>query len=174
MANHESATLRPCAFFDRDGVLNVDHGYTHKPDDLVFIEGAPEAVRALNEAGYLVIVVTNQAGVARGYYTEEDVAIFHAAMSAELANHGARIDAYYHCPYHAEGEVERYCVANHPDRKPNPGMIERACKDWPVDRARSFLIGDRQSDMEAAAAAGIPGWLYQGGDLRELAAKAMA
>jgi D-glycero-D-manno-heptose 1,7-bisphosphate phosphatase len=86
-------------------------------------------------------------------------------MQDELAESGAHIDAFYHCPFHPDGTVEKYRVADHPDRKPNPGMVLRALSEWPVDRSRSFLVGDKPSDMEAAARAGLPGHRYQGGDL---------
>lgn len=168
-----SRRVRPAAFLDRDGVLNVDHGYTFRPEDLTLMPGAAEAVRLLNEAGHYVIVVTNQAGVARGLYEEADVARFHAALSDALAEAGAHIDAFYYCPYHEEGAVARYRVANHPDRKPNPGMILRAFADWPIDRARSFLIGDKESDMAAARAAGVAGRLYTGGDVAAAARAAL-
>lgn len=159
-------TRRPCAFLDRDGVLNRDdNGYTHKPTDLHWIPGAPEAVRQLNDAGHLVVVVSNQSGVARGYFTEDDVRSFHSHMNEELGRHGAHIDAFYFCPYHKEGEVERYLVPDHPDRKPNPGLILRAFTDLPIRKENSFLIGDKQSDVEAASAADIRGHLYEGGDL---------
>lgn len=166
--------LRPCVFLDRDGVLNHDVGYTYRPEDLRWIDGAREAVKLLNDAGYLVVVATNQSGVARGRYTEADVDAFHAHMSAQLAEAGGRIDAFYHCPYHHEGVVERYCIADHPDRKPNPGMILRAMADLPIRREGSFLIGDRDSDIEAAAAAGLPGVRFEGGDLHRLLSRLIA
>jgi D-glycero-D-manno-heptose 1,7-bisphosphate phosphatase len=169
-AQRETAALRvrPAAFLDRDGVLNEDKGYTHKADDLVWVPGAREAIRLLNDRGYRVIVVTNQAGVARGYYEEDAVDAFHAHMQEQLADAGAFVDAFYHCPYHADGKVPAYTVADHPDRKPNPGMILRALDDWQVNRETSFLIGDKPSDMEAARRAGLPGYLFAGGDLHAL------
>jgi D-glycero-D-manno-heptose 1,7-bisphosphate phosphatase len=160
--------VRPAAFLDRDGVLNVDHGHTHKPEDLALTPGAAGAVRRLNEAGHYVIVVTNQAGVAHGFYEEADVVRFHGALSDTLAEAGAHVDAFYYCPFHEDGAVARYRVADHPDRKPNPGMILRAFGEWPIDRRRSFLIGDKESDLAAARAAGIAGHLYTGGDLKTL------
>lgn len=162
---------RPCVFLDRDGVLNVDKGYTHKPGDLVWNPGAREAIRLLNDSGRLVIVVSNQAGVGRGYYDEAAVDRFHAHMSDELARIGAHIDAFYWCPYHPEASVERYRVADHPDRKPNPGMIHRALAEWPIRPQASFLVGDQASDLAAAKATGLPAHLYEGGDLRALVAK---
>jgi histidinol-phosphate phosphatase family protein len=164
---------RPCAFLDRDGVLNVEVGYAHRPDQLAWMPGSLEAVRLLNEAGYYVIVVTNQAGVARGYYPLEQIRVFHAAMAEGLAAEGAHVDAWYACPFHEDGVVPAFTVPNHPDRKPNPGMLNRAMADWPVMRDGSFLIGDKTTDIEAADAAGIPGYLYRGGDLRDLVRHAL-
>ncbi len=164
---------RPAAFLDRDGVLNRDDGYTHLPNRLAWIPDARAAVRDLNDAGYFVFVVSNQAGIARGLYDEAAMAEFHAEMARQLAEVGAHIDAFYHCPYHPAASVDRYAAANHPDRKPNPGMILRACTDWPVRLSGSFLIGDRDSDIEAASRANVPGFLYRGGSLRAGAAAAM-
>ena len=164
-----SLLVRPAAFLDRDGVLNVDHGYTHRPGDLDWIPGARNAILKLNAAGYYVFVITNQAGVARGYYGEAQVAAFHAHMQDELAKIGAHIDAFYYCPFHEDAVIEGYRVVDHPDRKPNPGMILRAMREWPIDRARSFLIGDGESDVEAARRAGLRGLLFPGGDLEAFA-----
>jgi D-glycero-D-manno-heptose 1,7-bisphosphate phosphatase len=167
-----SLVLRPAAFLDRDGVINIDHGYTHKPGDLEFVSGAPDAVRRLNETGYLVVIVTNQSGVARGYYGEDDVARFHAHMQRELRKAGAWIDAFYSCPYHAEGTVPAYRV-DHPDRKPGSGMILRALRQLPIDPAGSFMIGDLPSDMAAAAGAGIAGHRFLGGDLDDFVSEVL-
>lgn len=156
---------RPVAFFDRDGVLNQDHGYTHRVADLAWIKGAREAILLLNEAGYLVIVVTNQGGIGLGHYGLADMQAFHDRMQNDLANDGAHIDAFYHCPYHPNATTADYRHSNHPDRKPNPGMILRALDEWPVRLAGSFLIGDRDSDAMAAARAGIPGYLFDGVDV---------
>lgn len=157
---------RPAAFLDRDGVINEDDHFVFRPEALRFVPGAPEAIRRLNEAGYLVIVVTNQSGIARGLFDEADLARFHDHLGAELTLRGARIDAFYACPYHPDATVERY-RADHPDRKPSPGMLLRAMTDLPIDPARSFLIGDQPRDAEAARRAGIPGFLFPGGNLRE-------
>lgn len=173
LAKSETAGLlvRPAVVFDRDGVLNEDKGYTHRTDDLVWQPTAREAVRLLNDRGYYVFVATNQAGVARGLYDEVAIATFHAHMQAQLAEVGAHIDAFYHCPFHPEGSVAQYRVADHPDRKPNPGMILRALAEWPVDKKHSFLIGDRESDIEAAQRAGLRGHLYEGGKLLDLVSR---
>jgi D-glycero-D-manno-heptose 1,7-bisphosphate phosphatase len=147
---------RPAAFLDRDGVLNVDHGYTHKPEHLEWIVGAPDAVRLLNEAGYTVIVITNQSGVARGYYEEAAVHQFHAHMQDALRAQGAHVDAFYYCPHYPEGTVKEFAVRCR-CRKPNPGMLEQAAREWPIDPGCSFLIGDKDDDMAAAAAFNIRG-----------------
>jgi D-glycero-D-manno-heptose 1,7-bisphosphate phosphatase len=152
---------RPAAFLDRDGVLNVDRGYAHRPDQLEWISGAPEAVRLLNDAGYLVIVVTNQSGVARGFYDEDAVRRFHAHMQASLQRHGAHIDAFYYCPHHPEGSVSQYALRCN-CRKPAIGMLEQAAREWPIDVSRSFLIGVKPDDIKAAAAFSIKGLLFDG------------
>lgn len=143
---------RGAAFFDRDGTLNHDDGYTFRPDDLVWRTGAIDAIRACNDAGLFVFVVTNQSGLARGRFTEAQMHAFHARMQDELAHAGAHVDQFYFSPFHAEGSVERLAIADHPDRKPNAGMLRRACAEWSVDTARSFMIGDSDADAGAAAA----------------------
>jgi D-glycero-D-manno-heptose 1,7-bisphosphate phosphatase len=147
---------RPAAFLDRDGVLNKDDGYTHRPSDLVWIDGAPNVIRILNNAGYYVIVVTNQSGVARGYFGEDAVRAFHARMQDLLLAAGAHIDAFYHCPHHPAGTREPFSVHCR-CRKPGPGLLEQAAQDWPIDVGRSFLIGDKDSDLAAAATFGVRG-----------------
>ena len=147
---------RPAAFLDRDGVINVDHGYVHRADQLEWIAGAPEAVRVLNQAGYTVIVITNQSGVARGYFDEAAVRQFHAHMQDRLRAEGAHIDAFYYCPHHPEGTVKELAVRCR-CRKPGIGMLEQAAREWPIDLSRSFLIGDKNDDMAAAAAFKISG-----------------
>ncbi|MDX2233058.1 MAG: HAD-IIIA family hydrolase [Hyphomonadaceae bacterium] len=165
---------RPAVFFDRDGTLNADAGYTWRPDDLVWLPGAREAVKAVNDAGWLAIVVTNQSGVARGHYDEAAVDAFHARMQAELAAVGARIDAFYACPFHGEGPDGPYRIADHPDRKPRPGLIRRAFLEHPIERARSVVVGDHARDVEAAHAAGLSGHLVAPGTLLDTVRRALA
>ncbi len=155
---------RPAVYFDRDGVLNEDLGYVHRPDQFRWIEGAREAVRWLNDNGYYVFVVTNQAGVARGYYDEETVQSLHRWMSAELQKSGAHIDGFEYSPHHPEGTIERY-RRDSDLRKPGPGMLKKLMADWPTDPSGSLLVGDRETDIQAAAAAGVQGHLFAGGDL---------
>jgi D-glycero-D-manno-heptose 1,7-bisphosphate phosphatase len=149
---------RPAVFLDRDGVINLDTGYAHRPEELAFTPQAIAGIKAINEAGTYALVVTNQAGIARGYYAEADMHRFHAAIQQRLLEAGAHIDAFYFCPYHPDGRVPAY-ASDHQDRKPNPGMILRALADWPIDRDSSFLIGDRETDAQAAIAAGLPAYL---------------
>lgn len=151
-------------FFDRDGTLNVDVHYLHDPEQFVWVDGAIDAIRWANTHGYLVIVVTNQSGIARGYYDEAAVQRLHDWMNAELAKYGAQIDAFYYCPHHTEGIVPAYtkvCAC----RKPAPGMLLRAIAEYDIDPAASLLIGDGEHDVAAAANAGVKGVLYPGGNL---------
>lgn len=149
---------RPAVFLDRDGTLNVDRGYTHRVEDLELAPGAAEAIARLNRADFLVIVVTNQSGVGRGYYDETAVARFHAAIEARLAKAGAHIDAFYFCPFHPHAAVARYRRAS-PLRKPDTGMFDLARADFPIDVARSWMIGDKLDDMHFARQAGLRGIL---------------
>lgn len=159
------STGHPAVFLDRDGVLIEDTGYPHLEAQLRMMPGAAEAVRRLNRLGYLCVIVTNQSGVARGLFTEQQMHAFNDLIVRKLALGGGRIGAVYACPYHSEGRVEAYIHPDHPDRKPNPGMILRAIAEHNIDPAKSFMIGDQPSDMEAAKRAGIPGFRFEGGNL---------
>ncbi|WEK57844.1 MAG: HAD family hydrolase [Candidatus Brevundimonas phytovorans] len=165
---------RPAAFLDRDGVLIVDSGYPHRPDQLVLIPGAAEAVKRLNDAGYVTVIVTNQSGVARGMFSEAVMHGFNALLVERLAEAGARIDAVYACPFHAEAVDDRYRHPDHPDRKPNPGMLLKAVVEHDLDPARSLMIGDQPSDMEAARRAGVAGYRFQGGDLDQFVSEILS
>ena len=160
--------------FDRDGVLNVDHGYVGDAARLEWMPGARRAIGRLNRQGVLVIVATNQSGVARGLFDTAAVERLHGVMQTQLAAEGAHIDAFYVCPFHAEASVAAFRHPDHPDRKPNPGMILRALADWPIDPARVLLVGDKASDLEAARRAGVAGVLFPSGDLDEFLRDQMA
>lgn len=154
---------KPAVFLDRDGVLNHDEGYTHRPEQWRWTEGAIEAVKWLNDRGYLVLVLTNQAGIARGYYTEEHFLQFTAWIHEQLRLAGAHLEATYYCPYHPHG-LGPY-RRDSQDRKPNPGMFLRAIADWQPDLSRSLAIGDKESDLQAAQAVGVRALCFAGGNL---------
>lgn len=156
---------RPAAFFDRDGVLNVDLHHVGSVDRFRWVDGAIDAVRACNDHGFLVFVVTNQAGVAKGLYEERDVDFLHDFMQEQLAQAGGHVDDFRYCPYHVEAVRPEY-RSDSPWRKPAPGMLLDLLAHWPVDREGSFLIGDKDSDLAAARAAGVSGYLFEGGNLR--------
>ena len=145
--------MNPGAFLDRDGTINVDSGYVSSPDRLEFIPGAIEAIRSLNEHGYRVAVITNQAGVARGFHTEEDVDEFHAEMSRQLASEGAHIDSFYYCPHHEDGTIEEYAIQCD-CRKPGDSLYRKAIADLNLNPARCITVGDKPTDLIPAVALG--------------------
>lgn len=157
---------KPVAFLDRDGVLNRDSGYVHTRDKFIWIKGAKEAVRFLNEKGFYVALATNQAGIAHGYYTETDFHSLTEWIKRELWDSGAHLDAVYHCPYHIDGIVSKYRRESR-DRKPEPGMLLTGLRDFPSVRKGSLMIGDTERDAKAAEAAGIRFLHFQGGNLEK-------
>jgi D-glycero-D-manno-heptose 1,7-bisphosphate phosphatase len=141
-------------FLDRDGVVNRDHGYVHRVQDVEWIDGIFDLCRAFQSAGYVIAVVTNQAGVARGLYTEAAVVELHRWMTAEFQARGVAIGGFYYCPHHPQGSEAHYAKVCD-CRKPAPGMLLRAQRELGLDLAASVMIGDRESDIEAARAAGL-------------------
>ena len=151
---------QPAVFFDRDGVLNHDHGFVSSPNQFEWVDGAIKLIRYLNSSNIYVIVVTNQSGVARGYFTESDVNDLHKWMNKELAKESAYIDAFYYCPHHPNGSLKKYsfrCAC----RKPEPGLIVNALSEWQIDISKSFLIGDKLRDLNAAKKIGLKGYLFK-------------
>lgn len=141
-------------FLDRDGVINVEKNYVYKIEDFEFMDGIFEVMRSYQEQGYLLIVITNQAGIGRGYYTEEDFNMLNEWMLKRLADEGIHITKVYHCPYHPEYGIREYKKDSF-DRKPNPGMILRAAKEFEIDLDASILVGDKESDIQAGKRAGV-------------------
>ena len=147
--------MTSAVFLDRDGVINVDRGYVSTWEQFEFLAGVPEALRELQDAGYLLIVVSNQSGIGRGYYSESDLHTLNQAIAEHLdSTLGVTLSGFYHCPHHpteAEGEFRQQCDC----RKPAPGMIQQAVLDHGIDVKTSLLVGDKDSDIEAGRAAGV-------------------
>ncbi len=146
--------MNRAVILDRDGVINEDSGYLYKPEDFTFIEGIFHFCRAARQKGYLIIIVTNQSGIARGYYTEEDFLRLSDWMCNKFEEQGILIGRIYYCPYHPTEGIGRYKRDSY-DRKPNPGMILKARDDFDLDLKHSIIIGDRDSDMIAGRKAGV-------------------
>lgn len=154
--------MKPAVFLDRDGTMVEEAGYLDRLERMVFFPYTVDAVRLLNQAGFAVIVVTNQAGIARGLIKESFIAEAHRHVSERLAAGGARVDAYYYCPHYPQGIVEALSGECH-CRKPQPGMLKRAAEDHHLDLARSFVVGDRWHDVELAQNVGATGVLVRTG-----------
>jgi len=169
-ANPQSAIRNPqfsrAIFIDRDGTLNEDIGYVSTPDELVLYPWAAEAVRLVNHSAFRAIVITNQSGIARGMYNEETLGAIHERMITELAREGARIDAVYYCPHHPEIGNAHYRVKCD-CRKPRTGMLDAAAGEHDIDLTRSFVIGDKSSDITLAENAGAAAALVLTGYGRE-------
>lgn len=144
--------MRRAAFLDRDGTINIEKEYLYQPSDFEFISGAPEAIRILNNAGYFVVVVTNQSGIARGYYSEDDVELLHRYIASELLKSGARVDAWLFCPHHPDGKGSYSLPCG--CRKPLPGMLQEAARRYDIDLEKSIMIGDKLADIGAGLSAG--------------------
>jgi D-glycero-D-manno-heptose 1,7-bisphosphate phosphatase len=141
-------------FLDRDGVIVVDHGYVHRVEDFHFVPGSAQALQHLQAAGWRLVVVTNQSGLARGLYTAGDYERFTAHLREQLQPFGVRLDAVLHCPHLPDAAVATYRLACD-CRKPAPGMLLRAARELAIDLSRSVIVGDRSSDVQAGRAAGV-------------------
>lgn len=146
--------MNKAIFLDRDGVINVDHAYVHTIEQFEFIDGVFAACRHFVAQGYLLLVVTNQSGIGRGYYSEQDFAVLSEWMVAEFAAHNVPIGKVYYCPHHPKNALPGY-LQDCDCRKPKPGMLLKAIDEFDIDVGRSLMIGDKASDIQAAAAAGI-------------------
>jgi D-glycero-D-manno-heptose 1,7-bisphosphate phosphatase len=142
------------AFIDRDGVINEDRNYVHRIEDFVLLPGVVEGLKLLSKAEYRLIVVTNQAGIARGYYDQAAMDRLHDHLRAQLAEDGVALDAIYFCPHHPQGKVHAFTIECD-CRKPAPGMLLQAARDFDLDLATSLLIGDKLSDVQAGKRAGV-------------------
>lgn len=146
--------MKKALFLDRDGVVNIDTGYLYKIEEVQFIDGIFDLCRKASDLDYLIIIVTNQSGIGRGYYSESDFQKLSEWMKTQFANQRAEITNIYHCPYHPEHGIGQY-KRNSFDRKPNPGMLLKAAADYHIDLAASFLVGDSETDIKAAYSANI-------------------
>ncbi len=154
--------MKKCVFLDRDGNINVEKDYLYRIEDFEFEPGALEAIKIFKDLGYLVVVVTNQSGIARGYYSEKDLETLHGYLEEKSLESGGCIDGFYYCPHHPEkgmGEYKKECDC----RKPGPGMFLEAKKDLNVDFEKSLVIGDKMSDVKAGKDLGMRGILVRTG-----------
>lgn len=149
--------MNKAAFFDRDGTINVEVNYLYKCEDFEFIEGMPAFIKKFNDWGFKVIVATNQAGIARGYYKEDDMLILHEYINKQLKKYDAHVDAFYFCPHHPDISGPCHC------RKPETGMLEQAIADFDIDVNASILFGDKPWDIEAGERLGIKSYLINEG-----------
>ncbi len=145
--------MKKAIFLDRDGTLNIDHGYVHRIDDFHFIEGSIEALQKLKAMGFLLVLVTNQSGIARGYFSEEQFLQLTEWMDWSLADRGVDLDGIYYCPHHpqGQGEYKQNCDC----RKPKSGMLDQAIRELNIDPAQSFMVGDKAEDLLAAQSAKV-------------------
>lgn len=151
--------MRKTVFLDRDDTINHDVPYCSSPKDFNLIEGVGEGIKKLNDAGFLVIVVTNQSGIARGYFTESDLSEIHDKMKSDLKEYGAQVDDIFYCPHHPDDN----CY----DRKPNPGLLEKAAEKYDIDKSSSYIIGDNLKDVQAGKNFGVKTILLSGDKEKE-------
>ena len=160
---------KPASFLDRDGVINVEKGYIYKIYDFEWIAGAKNTIKRLNDNNFYVFVVTNQSGISKGLYTESDVAKLHEYINKELETIDAHIDDFFYSPYHPDFPDRYVDLSNL--RKPDIGMLEMAEKKWDFDKSKSFLIGDKETDLSCADKYGIKGYLFESDNLEDFIKK---
>lgn len=156
-------TPQKAAFLDRDGVINIDHGYVYKTEDFSFVPNFPELALRLKMAGYLLLVVTNQSGIARGLFTLDDVQAFHDLIQKKLFEKvQIKLDGFFTCPHHPKGNQSQFAIECD-CRKPRPGLIQQAMQKFDIDLSQSFVLGDKDSDVQLAKMANIKGFQYLNG-----------
>lgn len=165
--------MNSALFLDRDGVINIDYGHVCKKENFDFIDGIFELVNNANSQGYLVIVITNQAGIAKGLYSENDFNVLTKWMSEQFLLKNGKIKKTYFCPYHIDGIIEKY-KKDSLDRKPSPGMINKALKEFNIDPKKSLLVGDKRSDIQAGISSNIGKSIYFGTDPCNLAYRSVS
>lgn len=165
--------MNSALFLDRDGVINIDFGYVHTKKNFVFNEGIFELVSYANSKGYLVIIITNQAGIAKGIYTEEDFHVLTKWMSQQFSLKKGKIEKTFFCPYHKDGTIQKYRKISE-DRKPAPGMILKACKEFNIDPLKSLLVGDNESDIVAGISSNIGKSIFYGTSSCDIAYKSVS
>ena len=153
-----SCNMDKVVFLDRDGTINEEIAYLYRTEDLVILPKVPEAIRLLREHGFRIVVVTNQAGIARGYYTEEEMHLLHKCLNEQLKKEDAWIDRFYYCPHHPVHGIGKYHKKCH-CRKPETGMFEMAEQEYHIDKSRSYMVGDKRIDVQAGHNYGISGIL---------------
>lgn len=154
--------MNKAIILDRDGTINIEKDYLHKVEDFEFEEGVIEGLKILADLGYIFVVVTNQSGIARGYYTEDDLHVLNTYIGKVLEKEGIKIEKFYYCPHHLEKGVGKYRV-DCECRKPKPGMLEEAIKEFDIDREKSFMVGDNISDIQAGINANVTPILVETG-----------
>lgn len=158
-----ASEMNKAVFFDRDGTLNVDIHYLHKAEDFIWTPGARDAIKYCNDLGYKVIIITNQSGIARGYYEPSAVLSVYEWMNKQLAKIGAHLDGIYFCPHHKAGKIPKYAIECD-CRKPSPKMLLQAKQEMNIDLLKSYMVGDTDGDMRCAANAGVVGVRYNAGE----------
>ncbi len=166
-----ASTRKRAVFLDRDGTINVEKNYLYKIEDFEFIDGVLEALKKLSDAGFLLIIITNQSGIARGYYTEKDYEILNSWLLETFAKNGIKISASYFCPHLPDASVERYRTLCN-CRKPNTGLFEQAVKDFNIDLKKSFAIGDKIRDLAICEKSECGGFLIGNNEKPEIINKA--